>query len=79
MKLAIFIVLALFIGFIIGYFVSYKTQVIKSSGFLHVIRDPDDPKPMIFLELRSSEGIRESGKFITLTVLHAIDQEDSQK
>lgn len=68
MKLAIFIVLALFIGFVIGYFVSYKAQVIKSSGFLHVIRDPDDPKPMIFLELRNSREIKDGGKFITLTI-----------
>lgn len=77
-KSIVFIILALFIGFVIGYFVSYKTQVIKSSGFLHVIRDPDDPKPMIFLELKNAEGIREDGKFITLTVLHAIEP-DSQK
>lgn len=65
----IFCILTFILGLLIGILLSRK-RTIESSGYLHIVRDPGEVKPYIFLELTDSDEITkiERSDYVTLTV-----------
>ena len=75
MDIALFVGVAL-IGFFCGYFVAFRVLKKTSSGFLHIVRTDDEPKPYIFLELidKSETNWLQNNHYISLRVKESDSQ-----